>query len=90
MDGLARCRRRAHRQGALPRARRGNKLTVRLVDGFPGDTFNVEISSGEAQSGALDSTGRARVRYKRLASGDGTAAAAWGCGASGEESYQCP
>ncbi|MCC7291484.1 MAG: hypothetical protein IT449_05415 [Phycisphaerales bacterium] len=68
----------------------GNKLTIRLVDGFPGDAFTVRLSSGDSHSGTLDAAGKARARFKRPAAGEGTAAATWGCGATDEKSYPCP
>jgi len=71
-------------------ANSGNKLMVRLADGFPGDTFTVALSSGENESGTLDAEGKGRARFKRLLSGDGTATATWGCGASAQALYTCP
>lgn len=68
----------------------GNKLTVRLADGLPSDTFTVDLTSGESKSGTLDSAGRARVRFKREPSGDGKVSAAWECGASDQVGYGCP
>jgi len=67
----------------------GNKLTVRLADGFPSDTFTVDLSSGESKSGTLDAKGKGRVRFKHLPAGDGTATATWGCGATAQRTYMC-
>ncbi|MBE7458537.1 MAG: hypothetical protein HS102_18300 [Planctomycetia bacterium] len=67
-----------------------NKLMVRLADGVSGDTFTVDLSSGESKSGSLDAEGKGRVRFKRLPGGDGTATATWGCGATAKSSYTCP
>ncbi|MCC7292271.1 MAG: hypothetical protein IT449_09450 [Phycisphaerales bacterium] len=67
-----------------------DKLTVKLADGTPRDSFSVDLSSGETQSGALDAEGRARVRFKPISSGDGAATAIWGCGTAAQRSYTCP
>jgi len=67
-----------------------NKMTVKLVRGTPGDTFSVELSTGQSKSGTIKDTGKGKAKFKKLPSGDGTATATWGCGATKSKNYSCP
>jgi len=67
-----------------------NKLKVKLVGGIPGNAYEVELSSGEKQAGSLDINGKAKVNFKYLSPGPGTATATWECGAIAKKDYTCP
>jgi len=66
-----------------------NKLTVKLTKSRPGDNFSVELSTGDVKNGIIMTNGKAKVRFKRLPSGGGTAKATWGCGAVQVRNYSC-
>ncbi len=66
------------------------KLKVKLIKGVPEDSFAVKLSTGERYEGSLNRKGRAKVSFRGLPSGDGTATATWGCGAKDEREYSCP
>ncbi|MCC7293271.1 MAG: hypothetical protein IT449_14525 [Phycisphaerales bacterium] len=77
--------------GAKCRLKNGvNKMTVKLMDGVPGDTFTVTLSSGPGKSGTIKDTGRGKAKFSDLPAGPGTATAEWGCGAVDAKGYDCP
>ncbi|RJP34598.1 MAG: exo-alpha-sialidase [Phycisphaerales bacterium] len=65
------------------------RLIAKLVGGLDGDTFNVELSSGERQNGTLNRKGKAKAKFADVPLGPGTAAASWGCGAEARRDYDC-
>lgn len=67
-----------------------NKMTVRLKGGIEGDSFTVELSSGQKKEGSLNSKGKGKGKFRDLPSGGGTATATWGCGAEDVKDYACP
>ncbi len=72
------------------RQKRGkNRLTVKLKGGLGGDSFAVELSSGQKKEGALNNKGKGKAKFKKLPPGPGTATAAWGCGAQAKKDYDC-
>ncbi len=77
--------------GAKCRQKDGvNKMTVKLMDSVPGDTFTVTLSSGPSKSGTIKDTGRGKAKFSGLPAGPGTATAEWGCGAVDTKGYDCP
>jgi len=67
-----------------------NLLSVKLLGGVAGDTFEVELASGEKKDGELNSKGKAKAKFKKQPSGPGSATARWGCGAEAMKDYSCP
>jgi len=68
----------------------GNRLAVKLVRGQPGDAFEVELDDGTSRTGNLDDAGKAKVRFRDVASGAGTVTARWSCGSEATANYDCP
>ncbi len=67
-----------------------DQLKVKLAGGLPGDTFAVELSTGERLEGTLKPSGKAKVKFNDLNGGPGEATATWGCGGATVQEYQCP
>lgn len=66
-------------------------LTIKLVRGMPGDAYQIDLTTGDAKSGVLNTRGKAKEKFKDRAPGEsGTATAAWGCGAVKTKDYACP
>lgn len=77
-------------QEKIAKARCANgKLKVKLVKGQPGDTFRVEITGGASNEGVLNNRGKAKASFRNVPGGEGTADAAWGCGARDSRGYVC-
>lgn len=67
-----------------------SKLTVKLDRGIAGDTYLVDLSTGECADGTLNKKGKGKLKFKRLPPGAGTAGAVWGCGDRKTKNYTCP
>jgi len=67
-----------------------NKLAVKLVNGVVDDSFTVQLSTGQSDTGNIKPNGRGSVKLKNVSSGAGTATATWGCGAANNKEYDCP
>ncbi len=75
---------------ASVRCNTGGRLLVKLKNGLGGDSYRLELSDGRVVEGWLNRKGKAKVKIKGMPSGEGTAAAYWGCGGAAERSYTCP
>ena len=64
-------------------------MTVKLDGGLGEDTYEVELSSGERESGKLKGSGKAKIKFKNLPKGNAKATVKWGCGAEDEADYRC-
>lgn len=65
------------------------QVSVKLEGGLSGDTFTVELSSGEIKEGKLKSNGTGKAKIKNVPLGPGTATVTWGCGATATATYSC-
>jgi len=69
---------------------RRNKLIVKLVKGPQVGSFTVDLSTGQSETGTIGDNGKGKAKFKNVPSGDGTATATWGCGATQSKNYSCP
>ena len=68
----------------------GIKMTVKLINGTPGDMFSVRLSSGQNKEGTVKDNGKGKAKFKNMPSGSGSATATWRCGAEVRRDYSCP
>ena len=72
------------------KTKRGNrKLLVKLLGGLPGDSFVVDLTSGQQKDGSLNGKGKGKAKFNGLPAGNGTATVTWGCGNQKEKAYVC-
>ncbi|MBI5289558.1 MAG: FG-GAP repeat protein, partial [Chloroflexi bacterium] len=65
-------------------------LTVKLVDGIPGDAFEALLATGEAIEGTLNRRGKATIRFSGLPNEAGDVDVSWGCGEQENAAFFCP
>ncbi len=71
------------------RCTRSGKLILKLRAGLARDGYRVELENGEYLYGVLNRKGRAKVRFKGLPDGDGTARITFGCGEVEVVPFEC-